>query len=523
MRELRVAVLLPLFVLIVPGHVARPAGQQFTTETLAITVDVVVHDEDGNVVRCLGPDDFEVFENGDRQTLTAFERIGQTCGGEPASKSRARADGKTPSAAERLGLATPPSVTAIVFHELGPEARAAAWRAANVFIEEVKEEGGFAGVFVLRNTVEPIQPYTSDAELLRLAAREAAMRPGCPQGDVDSDVPSAAGGGLDCPKGEGNVVDLNNLQEVVRTLSVLPGRKALIVFSEGFQMPLDSLAPDRFERIVSLANHHRVTIHTLDAQGLRAVSPRAGMAKQMRTYDATAHPSTPGNFAATPPSGHEITSGDPTTVLAWAAHETGGRFIENTNDLSGAVRGLAQDLREGYMLAYTPANTKLDGRFRTVEVRVKRTGVRVYSRRGYLASLRPTALTVAPHEAAPLMLLDSGAVHETIPVEVAVRPVPGGFELGVHLAASDLTFSDTADGFHAGVTVLARAMKGSDQMLALTSRTVALAGTREELEAARQRRVAIPLQLSFQGDATALDVVVYDIVGRTGTVRRVKL
>lgn len=521
MREFRVGVLLPALILTLPGHIARPSAQQFTTETLAITVDVVVHDENGNVVRCLGPEDFEVFENGDRQTVTAFERFGHTCGREPAMPREAEA-GDEPSAAARLGLSTSPPVTAIVFHELGPEARAAAWRAANVFIDEVKEEGGFAGVFVLRNAVEPIQPYTSDAGLLRAAAREAAMRPGCPQGDVDSDVPSAAGGGLDCPKSEGNVVDLNNLQEVVRTLSVLPGRKTMIVLSEGFRMPLDSLAPDKFERIVSLANHHRVTIHTLDAQGLRAVSPRAGMAKQMRTYDATAHPSMPGNFAATPPSGHEITSGDPTTVLAWAAHETGGRFIENTNDLSGAVRSLAQDLREGYMLAYTPANTKLDGRFRTVDVRVKRTGVRVYSRRGYLASPRPTALTVAPHEAAPLMLLDSGAVHESIPVEVATRPVAKGFEVGVHLAASDLTFADTLEGFHAGVVVLARAMKGSDRMLALTSRTFALAGTREELAAARQRRVAIPLQLSFEGDATALEVVVYDIVGRRGTVRRVK-
>src|SRR5690606_39226545 len=138
-------------------------------------------------------------------------------------------------------------------------------------------------------------------------------------------------------------------------------------------------------------------------------------------------------------------------------------------------------------------------------------------------SPRPTTLTVAPHEAAPLMLLDSGAVHETIPVEVAMRPLPGGFEIGIHLAASDLTFTETAEGFHAGVTVLVRAMKGSDHMLALTSRTVALAGTREEPEAARQRRVSVPLQLSFEGDATALEIVVYDVVGQKGTVRRVKL
>lgn len=59
MRVFRVGVLLPALVLAVTGHVARPSDQQFTTETLAITVDVVVHDEDGNVVRCLGPDDGE--------------------------------------------------------------------------------------------------------------------------------------------------------------------------------------------------------------------------------------------------------------------------------------------------------------------------------------------------------------------------------------------------------------------------------------------------------------------------------
>lgn len=62
---------------------------------------------------------------------------------------------------------------------------------------------------------------------------------------------------------------------------------------------------------------------------------------------------------------------------------TDGTAVINTNDLTGAMKRIADDLSSYYLLGYYSTNTKLDGRFRSIDVRVKRPGARVRARRGY--------------------------------------------------------------------------------------------------------------------------------------------
>ncbi len=67
------------------------------------------------------------------------------------------------------------------------------------------------------------------------------------------------------------------------------------------------------------------------------------------------------------------------------ALETDGLSVVNTNDIDGALKRIVADLSSYYLVGYYPSNTKLDGRFRSITVRVKRPGVQVRSRRGYRA------------------------------------------------------------------------------------------------------------------------------------------
>ena len=71
---------------------------------------------------------------------------------------------------------------------------------------------------------------------------------------------------------------------------------------------------------------------------------------------------------------------DSMRTLAW---ETDGTALINTNDLTGGLKRIADDLSSYYLLGYYSTNTRLDGRFREITVRVKRPGVRVRARRGY--------------------------------------------------------------------------------------------------------------------------------------------
>jgi VWFA-related protein len=74
------------------------------------------------------------------------------------------------------------------------------------------------------------------------------------------------------------------------------------------------------------------------------------------------------------------------------AENTDGVAIVGTNNIEPALRRVVDDLSSYYLLGYYSTG-KLDGRFHSITVRVKRQGVTVRARRGYQA-LRESDLTV---------------------------------------------------------------------------------------------------------------------------------
>jgi len=74
------------------------------------------------------------------------------------------------------------------------------------------------------------------------------------------------------------------------------------------------------------------------------------------------------------------------SALRKLSDETGGRVIDaNSKDSSVAFQQIANELRTQYLLGYTPTNTKLDGTFRRIEVKVHAGNAKVNARRGYYA------------------------------------------------------------------------------------------------------------------------------------------
>jgi len=74
-----------------------------------------------------------------------------------------------------------------------------------------------------------------------------------------------------------------------------------------------------------------------------------------------------------------------TDVLAELAHQTGGFFFENNNDLLKGIRKAFADNRESYVLTYVPTNKKLDGKYRAIRVKVNGKGLVVNAKAGYWA------------------------------------------------------------------------------------------------------------------------------------------
>jgi hypothetical protein len=70
------------------------------------------------------------------------------------------------------------------------------------------------------------------------------------------------------------------------------------------------------------------------------------------------------------------------------AADSGGFTVRNTNDLTAGLNRIAEESRSYYLIGYAPTDTRRDGRFRKIQVKVAgRKGLQVRARRGYYAPL----------------------------------------------------------------------------------------------------------------------------------------
>jgi hypothetical protein len=107
--------------------------------------------------------------------------------------------------------------------------------------------------------------------------------------------------------------------------------------------------------------------------------------------------------------------------LRTLADATDGLAMVDSNDLAGGFRRIVADLSSYYLLGYY-SNGKLDGRFHSISVRVKRPGVRIRARRGYLAAT-PEALTAATNGATASA--PPAVDAEALAVEAVLGPLSG--------------------------------------------------------------------------------------------------
>ena len=82
------------------------------------------------------------------------------------------------------------------------------------------------------------------------------------------------------------------------------------------------------------------------------------------------------------------------------AYETGGRYFFNINVFEPAMKRIGNENKRYYLLTYTPKNSDLDGKYRRIEVRVRRPDVTVRARKGYFAN-EETRAVVAEAEGQP--------------------------------------------------------------------------------------------------------------------------
>lgn len=174
-------------------------------------------------------------------------------------------------------------------------------------------------------------------------------------------------------------LSLEALEGLCRGLSGLGGRKALFFISDGFLTGLSARSDTVFDlrRIADAATRAGVVIYALDTRGLLASPPALGASSPTRPM-----PAVMGLFEAMRSRSVEATRAS----MHALAEQTGGFLVESSNNLRAGLRAMLEDSETYYVLAYEPTNTKRDGGYRRIEVRLPgQPGLEVRTRSGYFA------------------------------------------------------------------------------------------------------------------------------------------
>ncbi len=394
----------------------------FRAGTVLVEVDAIVTDSSGRFASGLTRDDFDVLEDGTRQRIDRVYAVSGESVIPSVPAAGLTASGSSTAAAARR------RVFVLLFDrehmQAGPFKRLQ--QAAIDFLTSQFQPDDVGGVVIgdsmagnhltssreeLIAAIEHAKPdfsktslrlnllewprFSSESEAVRIALAndrevlQQVVRRAC------TDDPGACRQGADAieplvrSKAQNIVGEMRPpAAKTVRALAALasglgrfPGRKTIVLMTDGFFIE-ESWADLR--QIAGAAARSNVRIYSIDTRGLD--TRQTGDVHQVGVMDPD----------GAPPMDAYNTIEDGPNMLAV---DTGGYAIRHTNDFARALSEIARDTSQYYVIGYVPANPAADGSFRRISVKVKRPGLKVRARRGYLAAagmLHPEATEPEP-------------------------------------------------------------------------------------------------------------------------------
>src|SRR5207237_3961305 len=266
-----------------------------------VQVDAVVTDKNGKLVTDLKPEEVEIFEDGHKQKITHFTfNLTETAPIERAAERAAKPapTDKTapPIPTTRLRPKDIKRTIAIVVDDLGLSFESTHYvhRALKKFVDEQMQSGDLVAIIRTSGGMGALQQFTSDKRQLQAAVERvkwnANGRSGISAFDpIQPPTPGAKGAEIDQANEDLNdfrkdtfaVGTLGAVSYVVKGLKELPGRKSILLVSDGFRIyNLDDpthnyLAREKLRRLIDEAGRASVVIYTMNATGLQTLGVTA--------------------------------------------------------------------------------------------------------------------------------------------------------------------------------------------------------------------------------------------------------
>ena len=305
---------------------------------------------------------------------------------------------------------------------------------------------------------------------------------------------------------------LGALNLVIRGTRDLPGRKAIIFVSEGFQLLVrerndatklpDSRVRYALDRVIDQATRAGVVIYSLDCRGLQTAGLQA--ADDLKSPpDGVSMEETVRAAAANRTDFNRETQ----ESLAYLAEQTGGFAVLNTNDLARGLGRITDDLRGYYVIGYVPEDGTFAApgktpRFRKISIKVKRPGLQVKTRKEFLGISDPQE-SARPTTAAEQLVHAATSPFAATEVALRATALPGySAEQGsfvralLHVDARALAFVPGDDGRKtASVDVLGMVFDQAGAEVARLSTGFAVALTNEGADEALRDGLAYDLRI----------------------------
>jgi VWFA-related protein len=446
--------------LIAAGQNGQPEAVRESTSVMVVEIPVNVIDREGKPVTGLTAADFELSDDGKKQTISRFEVI----------------DLRPPAAARR-GV-TPPAIEPaarrhwLITFDLSYASLSGLLRAregAKAFVTRAVGNGDLAAVSTLSVDAgwRLLVNFTADRDQLSRAIDTLGVSPLAIESldplSFAYEPPGRRGGGSeerivealretrananssadDLARGRVNQL-MESLATMARALDSVRGRKHVLFFSEGFEARLIAgNAADKpslntagqlqlpYEADAAAAASGEIWRVDSDAR-FGSTSTRAIMAQalsEFRRSDTALDTIDISGLRSEPDASWPSKPGAGTDSLFAMASETGGDFVRNANRLGGELEGLVERTRLVYLLVYKPESLTKPGTFHTLQVRVKRPGTKVQARSGYSEPRAFTALSRIERVLGAGDLITGGPRENSFSAAVVAAPFASGGKL----------------------------------------------------------------------------------------------
>jgi VWFA-related protein len=414
----------------------KPADEDDVVKisTTLIQLDVAVTDEKGNVVKDLKPEDFEIYENGKKQDVTNFSFV--SAGSETTEAAR------KPDKTDKLAVPLPPSnikpeqirrTIALVVDDLTLSFESTYYvrRALKKFVDQQMQDGDLVAIIRTGGGIGALQQFTSDKRMLYAAIEKirwnltgtgltGAFAPYTPDplentvvtldqsaekneqtraiNDRTRQIQKERSEAAREFTQRSNQFRTNSfvsgtlgaISYVVRGMKDLPGRKSIMLLSDGFEIfdrsnegiGESGLVLERLRKLIDEANRSSVVIYSLDARGVQTLGITAEDSFIGESYqDDLTNPAKQQRIV----DGRREQFFNTQEGLVFLSRETGGFPILNTNDLGGGIRKVLND-QSYYLIGYQPDEATFDPttrRFNKIEIKVKGDNLNVRYRSGF--------------------------------------------------------------------------------------------------------------------------------------------